>query len=113
MAQGNKQVVLCERGIRSFDPYTRNTFDVSSIPLVKRLSHLPVIGDPSQATGKASLVKPVALAAIAAGADGLLVEVHPSPEHALSDAAQQLTFVGFEDLMRDVVGVASAIGRSA
>lgn len=112
MAQGNRQVVLCERGIRSFDPYTRNTFDVSSIPLVKRLSHLPVIGDPSQATGKWYLVKPTALAAVAAGADGLIVEVHPSPDHALSDAAQQLTFEAFEDLMRSVAAVSAAVGRS-
>lgn len=111
MAQGNREVVLCERGIRTFDTYTRNTFDVAAIPLAKRLSHLPVIGDPSQATGKAYLVTPTALAAVAAGADGLIVEVHPHPDHALSDAAQQLTFDGFAELMDGVRGVAAAIGR--
>ncbi len=112
MAQGNKDVVLCERGIRTFDPYTRNTFDVSAIPLVKRLSHLPVIGDPSQATGKWYLVKPTGLAAVAAGADGLIVEVHPSPDHAMSDAAQQLTFDNFTELMEGVRGITSALGRT-
>jgi len=113
MAQGNRRVVLCERGIRSFDPYTRNVFDVGAIALVKGLSHLPVIGDPSQGTGRASLVVPVSLAAVAAGADGLLVEVHPNPEGAMSDNAQQVTFEGFEELMAGVRRVASAIGRSA
>ncbi|MDQ3855393.1 MAG: 3-deoxy-7-phosphoheptulonate synthase, partial [Chloroflexota bacterium] len=112
MAQGNKQVVLCERGIRSFDTYTRNIFDVTAIPLAKRLSHLPVIGDPSQATGKAYLVKAAGLAAIAAGGDGLIVEVHPHPDHAMSDAAQQLTFEGFAELMHGCRGVAAAIGRA-
>ncbi len=113
MAQGNKDVVLCDRGIRTFDPYTRNTFDVSAIPLVKRLSHLPVIGDPSQATGKWYLVKPTGLAAVAAGADGLIVEVHPSPDHAMSDAAQQLTFDNFAELMEGVRGITPALGRTA
>lgn len=112
MAQGNRQVVLCERGITSFDAYTRNTFDVSAIPVVQRLSHLPVIGDPSQATGRSYLVKPAGLAAIAAGADGLIVEVHPSPDHALSDASQQLTFEAFAELMRSAAGVAAAVGRA-
>jgi 3-deoxy-7-phosphoheptulonate synthase len=111
MAQGNRGVVLCERGIRTFDTYTRNTFDISAIPLAKRLSHLPVIGDPSQGTGKARLVGPVTLAAVAAGADGLLVEVHPNPEHAMSDAAQQLTFEDFSELMGRVASVAEAVGR--
>lgn len=118
MAQGNKQVVLCERGIRTYDngggpTETRNTFDVVAIPLVKRLSHLPVIGDPSQATGKSSLVGPAGLAAVAAGADGLIVEVHPRPDHALSDAAQQLDFTAFERLMAGVTGIASVLGRGA
>ncbi len=112
MAQGNRQVVLCERGIRTFDTSTRNTFDVVAIPLAKSLSHLPVIGDPSQATGKASLVSAAGLAAVAAGADGLIVEVHPHPDHAMSDAAQQLTFAQFEGLMTGVRNVANAVGRS-
>jgi 3-deoxy-7-phosphoheptulonate synthase len=117
MAQGNRQVVLCERGIRTFDnggglTSTRNTFDVMAIPLAKRLSHLPVIADPSQATGKASLVAAASLAAVAAGADGLLVEVHPHPDHAMSDAAQQVTFDQFRDLMDRVRRVADAVARS-
>lgn len=117
MAQGNKQVVLCERGIRTFDngggvTSTRNTFDVVAIPLVKKLSHLPIIGDPSQATGKSGLVSAAGFAAVAAGADGLLVEVHPQPDHAMSDAAQQLTFEDFDKLMIGVRGIAGAIGRS-
>lgn len=113
MAQGNHRVVLCERGITSFDTYTRNTFDINAIPLAKTLSHLPVIGDPSHGTGKASLVGPVARAAVAAGADGVIVEVHPDPEHALSDSAQQLTFGAFDQLMTELGSVARAVGRSA
>ncbi len=113
MAQGNKQVVLCERGIRTFDTSARNTFDIVAIPLAKRLSHLPVIGDPSQATGNASLVHAAGLGAVAAGADGLIVEVHPDPARALSDAAQQLTFAQFEHLMTSVRAVAAAVGRDA
>ncbi len=113
MAQGNRQVVLCERGIRTFDTSARNTFDIVAIPLAKRLSHLPVIGDPSQATGIATLVHAAGLGAIAAGTDGLIVEVHPDPARALSDAAQQLTFEQFEQLMTGVRAVAGAIGRSA
>src|SRR5919197_1787902 len=92
LARGNRDVILCERGIRTFEKYTRNTFDVNAIPMLKRLTHLPVIADPSHGTGKWYLVAPVALAAVAAGADGLLVEVHPSPDHALSDGYQSLTF---------------------
>ncbi|MBA2363456.1 MAG: 3-deoxy-7-phosphoheptulonate synthase [Chloroflexia bacterium] len=111
MAQGNSQVVLCERGIRTFDTSARNTFDIVAIPLAKRLSHLPVLGDPSQATGIASLVHAAGLGAIAAGADGLIVEVHPDPARALSDAAQQLTFEQFEQLMTGVRAVAAAVGR--
>ncbi|MDP9353296.1 MAG: 3-deoxy-7-phosphoheptulonate synthase, partial [Chloroflexota bacterium] len=118
MAQGNRQVVLCERGIRTFDnedkpSSTRNTLDVVAVPLAKQLSHLPVIADPSQATGRASLVSAAGLAAVAAGADGLIVEVHPQPDHALSDAAQQLTFEQFGQLTAKVAAVAHAIGRSA
>jgi 3-deoxy-7-phosphoheptulonate synthase len=111
MAQGNRQVILCERGIRTFEPMTRNTFDVTAIPLVKRLSHLPVIGDPSHGTGHWYLVEPMAMAAIAAGADGLIIEVHPNPDHALSDGAQSLTFASFDRMMEKVGTVAAAIGR--
>ena len=112
LARGNRNVILCERGIRTFEKYTRNTFDVNAIPLLKRLSHLPVIADPSHGTGKWYLVAPVALAAVAAGADGLLIEVHPSPDHALSDGFQSLTFDNFAALMTKVAAVATAIGRS-
>jgi 3-deoxy-7-phosphoheptulonate synthase len=111
LAKGNRNVILCERGIRTFEKYTRNTFDVSAIPLLKRLTHLPVIGDPSHGTGKWYLVAPVALAAVAAGADGLIVEVHPSPDHALSDGFESLTFENFAGLMTKVTAVAGAIGR--
>ncbi len=111
MAKGNAHVILCERGIRTFEKYTRNTFDVSAIPLLKRLSHLPVIADPSHGTGKWYLVAPVAFAAVAAGADGLIVEVHPSPDHALKDGPQSLTFESFAALMRTVGPVAAAVGR--
>src|SRR6267142_2724986 len=113
LARGNRNVILCERGIRTFEKYTRNTFDVSAIPLLKRLSHLPVIGDPSHGTGKWYLVAPVALAAVAAGADGLIVEVHPSPDHALSDGFESLTFDNFRALMAAVPHVARAVGRTA
>jgi 3-deoxy-7-phosphoheptulonate synthase len=112
LARGNRNVVLAERGIRTFEKYTRNTFDVNAIPLLKRLTHLPVIGDPSHGTGKWYLVAPVALAAVAAGADGLMIEVHPSPDHALSDGFQSLTFENFAALMAQVAGVAHAVGRT-
>ena len=112
LAKGNANVILCERGIRTFEKYTRNTFDVSAIPLLKRLSHLPVMADPSHGTGKWYLVTPVALAAVAAGADGLLIEVHPSPDHALKDGFESLTFENFAALMRTVPAVAAAVGRS-
>ncbi len=111
LARGNRDVILCERGIRTFEKYTRNTFDVNAIPLLKRLTHLPVIGDPSHGTGKWYLVAPIALAAVAAGADGLMIEVHPSPDHALSDGFESLTFENFAVLMTRVSGVAGAIGR--
>jgi 3-deoxy-7-phosphoheptulonate synthase len=111
LARGNRNVVLCERGIRTFEKYTRNTFDINAIPLLKRLSHLPVVADPSHGTGKWYLVAPVALAAVAAGADGLLIEVHPSPDHALSDGFQSLTFENFGALMSQVAAVAAAVGR--
>ena len=91
LLEGNGQVALCERGIRTFEPYTRNTFDINAIPALKNLTHLPVIADPSHGTGRSELVGPVSLAAVAAGADGLMVEVHPQPEQALSDGFQSLT----------------------
>ena len=109
LATGNRQVILCERGIRTFETATRNTMDVSAIPVVKRLSHLPILGDPSHGTGKWYLVEPLALAAVAAGADGLIVEVHPSPDHALSDGPQSLTFANFDCLMRRVGLVRAAL----
>lgn len=112
LSHGNRDVILCERGIRTFETATRNTFDVNAIPLVKKLSHLPVIGDPSHATGKWYLVEPVGLAAVAAGADGLLVEVHPSPDHALSDGAQSLTPANFAKLVHKTSLIAEALGRS-
>jgi 3-deoxy-7-phosphoheptulonate synthase len=112
LSHGNRDVILCERGIRTFETATRNTFDVNAIPLVKKLSHLPVIGDPSHATGKWYLVEPVGLAAVAAGADGLMIEVHPNPDHALSDGAQSLTPENFQKLTNKVGLVAGALGRS-
>ena len=112
MNQGNQQVMLCERGIRTFETETRNTMDINAIPVLKHLSHLPVIGDPSHATGRRYLVEPVALASLAAGADGLMVEVHPSPDHALSDGAQSVTFDSFHQLMERVRVIAEAVGRS-
>ncbi len=110
LARGNSQVMLCERGIRTFEPETRNTLDISAVPLLKQLSHLPVIVDPSHAVGKRELVVPVALAAIAAGADGLMIEVHPTPETALSDGRQTITLETFSEMMRLVESVASAVG---
>ncbi|MBE7519780.1 MAG: 3-deoxy-7-phosphoheptulonate synthase [Thermoflexaceae bacterium] len=112
MAQGNPHVILCERGIRTFETAYRNTFDINAIPLTRELSHLPVIADPSHGTGKWGLVKPVAMASVAAGADGLMIEVHPSPDHALSDGAQSLTYELFADMMRSVAGIAAAVERS-
>ena len=111
LAKGNQNVILCERGIRTFEKYTRNTFDINAIPLLKRLSHLPVVADPSHGTGKWYLVTPVALAAVAAGADGLLIEVHPSPDHALKDGFQSLTFEHFDALMAMLPAIAGAVGR--
>jgi 3-deoxy-7-phosphoheptulonate synthase len=111
LAQGNGQLVLCERGIRTFETYTRNTMDVSVIPIIEKVSHLPIIADPSHGTGKWYLVIPMALAAVAAGADGIMVEVHPHPDLALKDGAQSLTFGNFELLMSQLKYVAKAIGR--
>jgi 3-deoxy-7-phosphoheptulonate synthase len=111
MSEGNYNIILCERGIRTFETYTRNTLDVSSIPAVKELSHLPVIADPSHGTGRWELVTPMSRAAIAAGADGITVEVHPNPKEALSDGPQSLTFDNFTDLMEDIRRIAGILGR--
>jgi 3-deoxy-7-phosphoheptulonate synthase len=105
VSSGNPNVILCERGIRTFETYTRNTMDLAAVPLLHHLTHLPVIVDPSHATGKRWLVKPLALGGIAVGADGVMVEVHPSPDDALSDAEQQLTLDQFSDLMATLVPV--------
>lgn len=110
---GNYDVILCERGIRTFENYTRNTMDISAIPVVKKLSHLPVIGDPSHGTGRRDLVLPMARAAVAAGADGLIVEVHYDPDRAFSDSAQTLGPEQFTEMMQQVRIIATAIGRSA
>ena len=111
LSQGNRDVILCERGIRTFEKITRNTMDISAIPLIKRLSHLPIISDPSQGTGRRDLVGPMTLASIAAGTDGLLIEVHPNPDEALKDGAQSLTIEQFQALMPQAQTVAEAIGR--
>jgi 3-deoxy-7-phosphoheptulonate synthase len=113
MSGGNYEVMLCERGIRTFETSTRNTMDISAIPVLKRLTHLPVIADPSHGTGKRDYVLPMARAAVAAGADGLLVEVHPDPDHAASDGAQTLHPAQFSELMQQARAIAAAIGRSA
>jgi 3-deoxy-7-phosphoheptulonate synthase len=111
LAQDNEQLILCERGIRTFETATRNTMDVSAIPVIKKLSHLPIIADPSHGTGKWYLVPPMALAAVAAGADGLMIEVHPNPDLALKDGPQSLTFENFRQLMSRLGPLAQAIGR--
>jgi 3-deoxy-7-phosphoheptulonate synthase len=112
LAGGNEEVVLCERGIRGFDPSTRNVLDVTAIPMLKRETHLPVIVDPSHAGGKAWLVEALACAAVAAGADGLLVEVHPNPPEAWCDADQALAPAEFARLMQRLEAVALSVGRS-
>jgi 3-deoxy-7-phosphoheptulonate synthase len=111
LAKGNRNVILCERGIRTFETAARNTMDINAIPLVKEMSHLPVIADPSHGTGKRKLVEPVSLGMVAAGADGLILEVHPDPEHALSDGAQSLTFEMFSSVMQNIAKVAEAVGK--
>ncbi|MFC1924539.1 3-deoxy-7-phosphoheptulonate synthase [Chloroflexota bacterium] len=111
LAQGNRQVILCERGIRTFENYTRNTLDISAVPIIHKISHLPIIADPSHGTGKWYLVAPMALAAIAAGADGLMIEVHPTPDTALKDGPQSLNFENFDQLMKLAIPVAAAVGR--
>src|ERR1700736_6193085 len=111
LAGGNYDVILCERGIRTFETYTRNTMDISAIPVVKKLSHLPIVGDPSHGTGRRDKVAAMARAAVAAGADGLLLEVHPDPDHALSDGAQSLRPEQFDELMGQLRMIAPAVGR--
>ena len=111
LSGGNYNVVLCERGIRTFETYTRNTFDLAAIPVIKKLSHLPIVGDPSHATGRRDKVPPMARAAVAAGADGLLIEVHNDPDRALSDGAQSLEPSTFNQLMAELRIIAPAIGR--
>jgi len=111
LSQGNVEVILCERGIRTFENYTRNTLDLSAVPALKRLSHLPVIVDPSHATGRWRLVTPMAKAAVAVGADGLLIEVHPDPKSSLSDGAQTLKIDTFAQLMKEIKPIVQAIGR--
>ena len=110
LAEGNDQVIFCERGIRTFETATRNTLDLSVVPLIKELSHLPIMVDPSHATGKRALVAPMAKAALVAGSDGVLVEVHPNPEKALSDGPQSLTFAGFDRLMAELKGITGFLG---
>jgi 3-deoxy-7-phosphoheptulonate synthase len=112
LSGGNTQVMLCERGIRTFESYTRNTLDISAIPVVQALSHLPVIVDPSHGTGRRDKVRPMARAAVAAGADGLLIEVHSDPDHAQSDGAQSLFPAEFDRLMAELRVIAPALGRS-
>jgi 3-deoxy-7-phosphoheptulonate synthase len=112
LSGGNTDVILCERGIRTFETATRNTLDISAIPIVKKLSHLPIIADPSHGTGRRDKVAPMARAAVAAGADGLLIEVHCDPDHALSDGAQSMFPNQFDRLMAELRIIAPAIGRS-
>jgi 3-deoxy-7-phosphoheptulonate synthase len=112
LSHGNGRIILCERGIRTFESYTRNTLDISAVPMLKQLTHLPVVVDPSHGTGKWELVEAVSRAAVAAGADGLLIEVHPHPEEALSDGAQSLKPARFAALMQGLRPVAEAVGRT-
>ncbi|MGI6285631.1 Phospho-2-dehydro-3-deoxyheptonate aldolase [Moorella humiferrea] len=111
LAEGNNKVILCERGIRTFETYTRNTLDLSAVPAVKHLSHLPILVDPSHGTGRRCMVAPMARAALAAGADGLLIEVHPNPQEALSDGPQSLTPKEFARLMEEIRPIITAVGR--
>jgi 3-deoxy-7-phosphoheptulonate synthase len=111
MLGGNHDVILCERGIRTFETVTRNTLDIAAIPAIKKLSHLPILADPSHGTGRSDKVAPMARAAIAAGADGLLIEVHHNPERALSDGAQSLSPEQFAQLMAELRRIAPAVGR--
>ncbi len=113
MSEGNKEVILCERGIRTFEPYTRNTLDLSAIPLLKELTHLPVIVDPSHASGLSRLVAPLSLAAVGAGSDGLIIEVHNDPPHALCDGAQSLRPEQFADLVKRIEVILPLVGKEA
>jgi len=112
LSGGNYDVILCERGIRTFETYTRNTMDISAIPVVKKLSHLPIVGDPSHGTGRRDQVTPMARAAVAAGADGIIVEVHHDPDHALSDGAQTMRTEQFSEMMRQLRIIATAVDRT-
>ena len=112
MAGGNYEIILCERGIRTFETYTRNTMDISAIPIVHKLSHLPMCGDPSHGTGRRDKVAPMARAAVAAGADAIIVEVHNNPDKAMSDGAQSLYPAQFTELMEQLRMIAPAVGRS-
>ena len=112
MSEGNDDVIFCERGIRTYETFTRNTLDLSAVAAIKELSHLPVIVDPSHGTGRWQMVRPMARAAIAAGADGLMIEVHPHPEMALSDGDQSLTPENFRELMDEVHRIAAVMGRA-
>jgi len=112
LSQGNEKVILCERGIKTFDSLVRNTMDIAAIPLVKSLSHLPVWADPSHGTGRRDLVAPISLAAVAAGADGLVIEIHPDPDKALSDGAQSLYLDQFKDLVQNLQLVAKSVNRN-
>jgi 3-deoxy-7-phosphoheptulonate synthase len=111
LSGGNYGVILCERGIRTFETYTRNTMDISAIPVIKKLSHLPILGDPSHGTGRREQVGPMARAAVAAGCDGLLIEVHPNPDKAFSDGAQSLFPEQFSQLMSELRLIATAVNR--
>jgi 3-deoxy-7-phosphoheptulonate synthase len=111
LSNGNQQVILCERGIRTFERATRNTLDISAVPVIKRNSHLPIVVDPSHAAGHTAFVAPLALAAVAAGADGIIVEVHPCPETAWCDGVQSLSAEMFDDMMKGIRAIASAVGR--
>jgi 3-deoxy-7-phosphoheptulonate synthase len=111
LAEGNKNVMLCERGIRTFEPMVRNTLDLGAIAMARRLTHLPIIADPSHGTGKWYLVKPMALAAAAMGADGIIIEVHPDPDNAWSDGPQALTPDNFGDMMTSLEAIVNATGR--
>jgi 3-deoxy-7-phosphoheptulonate synthase len=113
LSGGNANVILCERGIRTFETYTRNTLDISAVPLIQELSHLPIIVDPSHAAGKRSLVPALAKAALAAGANGIMVEVHGQPEKAQSDGPQSLDFEGFHALMLEIKSIAAVLQRDA
>jgi len=108
---GNSEVMLCERGVRTFEQYTRNTLDLSAVLAVRELSHLPVIVDPSQGTGRSSMVPAMSKAAVAVGADGLIIEVHPNPEKAIKDGAQSITIPAYEKLMKELPAFAAAAGR--